>query len=151
MAEVNTTQGAKLVAKSLLMPHESHGRVRILAAAMPAEYAELATDTTIFIGRIPGGAKILINGNVCCGAGTTNAVIHIGLRKTKTQEVIDLDGLAASLNTAAAGVKAINTGALIKDGAVYITPEEVDVYATVVTAAQAANQAMKFEIPYVCD
>ena len=151
MAEINTTQAAKLVARTKLLPHESHGRVRILAAKMPDTYAEMAVNDTIFIGRLPIGSRILNTGVVVCGTGTTNGVMHIGLRKTKDGTVIDADGIAASVNVAAAGSKAANTGALIAAGAEYVTTEEVDVYATVITAVLAANQALKFELPYVCD
>lgn len=151
MAEVNTTQGAKLVAGTKLSPNESHGRVRILASKLPAVVAEQAINNTIFIGRLPVGSRILSTGVVSCGAGTATGVIHIGLRKTKDGTVIDADGLGASINVADAGQKAINNGALIASGAEYVTTEEVDVYATVITAVLAANQVMKFEIPYVCD
>lgn len=151
MAEVNTTQGAKVVAKTKLLPNESHGRVRMLASKMPASYAQLSINDTIFIGRLPVNARILLGARVCCAAGTTSSTLDIGLRKTSDGTVIDADGIAASVNTAAAGVKDANTGALIASGAEYVTPYECDVYATVTGAVLAANQALKFEIPYVVD
>jgi len=151
MAEVNTTQGAKLVAGSKLLPNESHGRVRVLYAKMPATFAQMAINDTIFLGRIPAGARILTSGLVSCAAGTTSSTIDIGLRKTSDGTVIDADGIAASVNTAAAGQKDANTGALIASGAEYVTATECDVYATVTGAVLAANQALKVEIPYVCD
>lgn len=151
MAEVNTTQAAKLAAHTKLAPHESHGRVRILASKMPAAYAQLAIDDTIFIGRLPVNSRILGTGIVSCAAGTATGVLDIGLRKTSDGTVIDADGIAVGVDIAAAGNKAANTGLLIKDGAEYVTTEEVDVYATAKTAVVAANQALKFEIPYVTD
>ncbi|MEC5164060.1 hypothetical protein [Janthinobacterium sp. CG_S6] len=152
MAETNTTQGAKLVAKTKLMPHESHGRVRMLCSKMPAAFAQLAVNDTIFIGRLPIGSRILNHGTVSAGAGTATSVLDIGLRSTLSGTVIDADGIAVGIDIAAAGnSKAANSGALIAAGAEYVTLEEVDVYATVRVAAGIANQVMKFEIPYVVD
>lgn len=151
MAETNTTQAAKLLAFTKLLPHESFGRCRALCAKMPAAYAQLAINDTIFIGRIPAGSRILLDAMVGCGAGTATCVIDIGLRSTKTGTVIDADGIAVGIDVAAAGNKAANNGALITNGAEYVTTEEVDVYATVRVAVLAANQALKFEIPYVND
>lgn len=151
MPEVNTTQAGKLIAGTKLSPHESFGRLRILASKMPSTYAQLAINDTIFIGRIPVNSRILLGARVCCAAGTASSTLDIGLRKSKDGTVIDADGIAASVNTAAAGVKDANTGALIAAGVEYVTTEEVDVYATVTGAVLAANQALKFEIPYVAD
>lgn len=151
MAETNTTQAAKLVARTKLMPHESHGRIRILAAKMPAVLAQMAINDTIFIGRLPIGSRILTEAVVSCGAGTATGVLDIGLRTTAAGTVIDADGIAVGVDIAAAGVKVANTGALIAAGAEYVTTEEVDVYATVKTAVLAANQVLKFEISYVTD
>lgn len=151
MAEVNTTQAANVAANKKLMPYESHGRVRILASKMPAAYAELAINDTILIGTIPQGSRILLGGKVSCAAGTASSTLDIGLRKASDGTVIDADGIAASVNTAAAGQKDANSGALIASGAEYVTTEEVEVYATATGAVLAANQALKFEIPYVTD
>lgn len=151
MAEVNTTQGAKLVANQKLMPHESHGRIRALASKMPAVHAGAAINDTIFIGRLPIGSRILTDGIVGCGAGTATSVLDIGLRKSRDGTVIDADGIAVGIDIAAAGNKDAINGALITNGAEYITTEEVDVYATVRVAALAANQVLKIELPYVAD
>lgn len=151
MAEVNTTQGAKLIAGTKLLPHESAGRKRILASKMPATYASAAINDTIFIGRVPVNSRFTGNSKVSCAAGTASCVLDIGLRSTKTGTVIDADGIAVGIDAAAAGQKDANTGALIANGAEYVTTEMVDVYATVRGAALAANQALKFEIEYVTD
>lgn len=151
MAETNTTQAAKLVARTKLLPHESHGRVRILASKMATAFAQLAINDTIFIGRLPVGARILDTSIVSCGAGTASSVMDIGLRSTLTGTVIDADGIAVGIDIAAAGTKVANTGVLIASGAEYVTTEEVDVYATVRVAVGAANQVLKFELQYVTD
>jgi hypothetical protein len=151
MAEVNTTQAAKLVARTKLMPHESHGRVRALCAKMPAAFAQAAIADTVLIGRIPAGSRLLGNGIVSCGAGTALCTISIGLRETATGTVVSATALATGLDIAAAGIKSVNTGAYVAAGAEYVTLKECDVYATVAGAVLAANQALKFEIPYVTD
>lgn len=151
MAEVNTTQGAKLVASQKLAPHESFGRIRILASKMPAAHPGAAINDTIFIGRVPVGSRFLSDAIVSCAAGAATSVLDIGLRKSRDGTVIDADGLAVGIDIAAAGAKDALNGALIANGAEYVTTEEVDVYATVRVAAMPANQALKVEIPYVAD
>jgi hypothetical protein len=93
----------------------------------------------------------LAEGIVGCAAGTATSVLDIGLRKTKDGTVIDADGIAVGIDIAAAGTKSAINGALITNGAEYVTTEEVDVYATVRVAALAANQALKVELSYVAD
>jgi hypothetical protein len=151
MAEVNTTQGAKLVAGTKLLPYESHGRVRILASKMPTTYASAPIADTIFIGRVKAGTRFLGTGVVSCAAGTASSTISIGLRETATGTVVSATALATGLDIAAAGVKLVNTGAYVAAGAEYITTKECDVYATIAGAALAANQSLKFELPYVAD
>jgi hypothetical protein len=151
MAEINTTQGAKIIARTKLLPQESFGRVRSLNSKMPTTYAQAAINDTIFIGRLPAGSRILGDGIVSCAAGTASGTLSIGLRETRTGTVLSATGLATGLDIAAAGVKAINTGAYIAAGAEYVTLVETDVYATVTGAVLAANQSLKFEISYVND
>lgn len=151
MAEVNTTQGAKIVANTKLMPYESHGRSRFICSKMPTTYAAVPIADTIFIGRVKAGTRFLANGTVSCAAGTASSTISIGLRETATGTVISATALATGLDVAAAGVKAINTGAYVAAGAEYVTLKECDIYATVAGAVIAANQSLKFEINYVQD
>lgn len=151
MAETNTTQGAKYVARTKLLPYETHGRVRILYAKMPAAFAQLAINDTIFLGRVPANTKFLLGGKVSCAAGTATSVLDIGLRETVAGTVIDADGLAVGVDIAAAGNKAADTGALITAGAEYVTTKECDVYGTVRVAVGLANQVLKVELPYVVD
>lgn len=151
MAEVNTTQGAKVLAGTKLLPHENAGRKRVLASKMPETYAQAAINDTIFLGRVPVNSRFTGNSLVSCAAGTVSCTLDIGLRSTKTGTVISATGIATGVDAAAAGQKAANNGALIANGAEYVTTESVDVYATVKGAVLAANQALKFEIEYVTD
>ncbi|WP_342051992.1 MULTISPECIES: hypothetical protein [unclassified Cupriavidus] len=151
MAEVNTTQAAKLAANQKLLPNEQAGRKRILASKMPATYASPQIADTIFIGRIPPNSRLTLDSQVSCAAGTASSTVSIGIRSTRTQTVISATGIASGVDVAAAGQKLANNGALIANGAEYVTAEWVDVYATVAGAAIAANQALKFEVGYVTD
>lgn len=151
MAETNTTQGAKILARTKLLPHESFGRQRGLNSKMPTTYAQLAINDTIFIGRLPAGSRILADSWVSCGTGTASCTLDIGLRETATGTVLSATGIATGVDAAASGVKQANNGAYVTAGAEYVTLVEVDVYATVKGAVLAANQALKFEIAYVND
>lgn len=151
MAEINTTQGAKILARTKLLPHESFGRVRTLCAKLPTTYAQGAINDTIFLGRIPAGSRILADSAVSCATGTATGTLDIGLRETRTGVVLSATGIATGVDIATAGVKFANSGAYISNGAEYVTLVETDVYATVKTAVLLANQALKFEIYYVND
>ncbi len=152
MAEQNSVQGAKIIAHQKLTPAESHGRQRTLVATLPATHAQYAVADTVFLGRVPANTRFLLGGAMSIAAnGTASSTIDIGLRITATQVVIDADGITAAASIATAGKVALDTGALVAAAADYTTPAECDVYATVGGAVLAANQQIRFEIPYVTD
>lgn len=152
MAEVNTVQGAKIVAGKKLMPADSHGRMRILIATLAATHAAYAVNDTIFLGRVPANTRLLLGGVIgVADAGTAASTVDIGIRNTQTGEVIDADGIAVGVDIATAAVVKCDTGDLIAKASVYTTPMEVDIYATVKGAALKADQKLKFQIPYVTD
>lgn len=152
MAEFNSVQGQKVVDGKKVMPFDSHGRQRVLIATLPTTHAAYAVNDTIFLGRVPVNSRFLLGGVVGVGgAGTASSTLDIGIRRTDTKEVIDADGIAAALAASAAGKISADTGALVAGAADYVTPTEVDVYATVTGAVLAANQQLKFQIPYVTD
>lgn len=153
MAEVKSTQTTN-VANGYKNPvnSDSHsGRVRAFYARFVNGASTLATSDTILLGELPKGARIRKDWLVNCGAGTASSTLDIGLRKKSDGTVIDADGIAASVNTAAAGYKDANTGALIAAGAEYVTTEAVEVYATVTGAVFAASQALTVDGTYVQD
>lgn len=153
MAEINSQQVAKLLAGTKLLPNERGGRVRLLYAKAPVTYSAPAINDTLFLGRVPVNSRFLATmGGVSCAAGTASGTVSIGLRSTKTGSVIAAGALAVGVDIAAAGQKALIGGTLLANGADgYVTTEEVDVYATFTGAVGTANQAIKFEIPYVTD
>lgn len=152
MAERNSVQGQKVIDGKKVMPFDSHGRQRVLIGTLPTTHVAYAVNDTIFLGRVPVNSRFLMGLHLSVGgAGTASSTLDIGIRRTDTQEVIDADGLTVGADIATAAKVTADTGALIAAAADYVTPAEVDVYATVKGAVLAANQLIKFQIPYVTD
>lgn len=152
MAEVNSVQAQKVADRKKLLPAESHGRQRVLVATLPATHAAYAINDTILLGTVPVNSRFLTGAVLSVGgAGTASSVVDIGIRNAKTKEVIDADGVTDGADISAAGKIVADTGVLVAAAADYITPADVEVYATVLGAVLAANQQIRFEIPYVTD
>ncbi|WP_419204337.1 hypothetical protein [Bordetella trematum] len=152
MAEFNSVQAQKVADRKKLIPAESFGRQRVLIATLPASHASFPANSTILLGVVPVNSRFLTGGVVSVGgAGTASSTVDIGIRKASTQEVLSAAGIATAVDIAAAATVPADTGDLIAAAADYITPADVEVYATVKGAALAANQKIRFEIPYVTD
>lgn len=152
MAEVNSVQAQKVADRKKLMPAESHGRQRVLVATLAATHAAYAVNDTILLGVVPVNSRFLTGGVLSVGgAGTASSTVTIGIRNANTKVVIDADGVATAVDISAAAKVPADTGALVAGAADYITPADVEVYATVLGAVLAANQQIRFEIPYVTD
>jgi hypothetical protein len=151
MAEVKSTQTTAVAAGYKLLPSADGGHKRLFYARYVQGAGTQAINDTIYLGDLPKGARICKDWLVNCAAGTASSTMDIGLRVKSTGTVIDADGIAAAVNTAAAGYKDANTGALIAAGAEYVTTAEVEVYATVTGAVFAAAQALTVEGSYVQD
>lgn len=151
MAEVKSTQTTAIASGYKVLPSADGGRKRLFYARFVNGASTLAINDTIYLGDLPKGARICKDWLVNCAAGTASSTLDIGLRKKSDGTVIDADGIAAAVNTAAAGYKDANTGVLIAAGAEYVTTEAVEVYATATGAVFAASQAMTVEGSYVQD
>lgn len=152
MAEVNSVQAQKVADRKKLLPAESHGRQRVLVATLAATHAAYAINDTILLGVVPVNSRFLTGAVVSIGgAGTASSTVDIGFRNANTKVVIDADGIAVGADISAAAKVAADTGALVAAAADYLTPADVEVYATVKGAVLAANQQIRFEIPYVTD
>lgn len=153
MAEVKSIQTTAAAAgyRKPINVDNHGGRLRSFYARYVNGASTLAINDTIYLGDLPKGSRIGKDWLVNCGAGTASSTMDIGLRSKATGTAIDADGIAASVNTAAAGYKDANTGALIAAGAEYVTTEVVEVYATVTGAVFAASQALTVEGSYVQD
>lgn len=151
MAEVKSTQTTTIANGYKVLPSADGGRVRAFYARYVQGAATQAINDTIYLGDLPKGARIRTGWRVSCSAGTVSSTLDIGLRVKSTGAVIDADGIAAAVNTAAAGQKDANTGALIANGEEYVTTAEVEVYATITGAVFAAAQKLVVEGSYVQD
>lgn len=152
MAEVNSVQAQKVADRKKLLPAESHGRQRVLVATLAAAHAAYAVNDTVLLGVVPVNSRFLTGAVVSIGgAGTASSTVDIGIRNATTKVVIDADGIAVGADISAAAKVAADTGALVAAAADYLTPADVEVYATVKGAVLAANQQIRFEIPYVTD
>jgi hypothetical protein len=151
MAEVKSTEMTSVAAGAKLLPYQDGGRVRAFYAGYTNGASTLATNDTIYLGDLPKGARIRKDWLVNCGTGTASSTMDIGVRSKATRTAIDADGIGAAINTAAAGYKDANNGALIAAGAEYVTTEAVEVYATVTGAVLAANQVLTVDGSYVQD
>ena len=152
MAEVKSVQAQKVADNKKLIPAESHGRQRVLIATLPATHAAYSINDTIVLGVVPVNSRFLTGAVLSVGgAGTESSTVDIGIRNANTKEVIDADGIADGVDISSAGKVDADTGELVAAAADYITPVDVEVYATVLGAALASNQQIRFEIPYVTD
>lgn len=151
MAEVKSTQMTSRAAGTKLLPSADGGRKRLFYARYVNDASTDAISDTLYLGDLPAGARICKDWLVNCSAGTASSTMDIGLRKKSDGTVIDADGIAASVNTAAAGYKDANTGALLAAGEEYVTTEAVEVYATFTGAVFAASQKLTVEGSYVQD
>lgn len=151
MAEVKSTQTTNTANGYKNLPSSEGGRRRLFYARFVNGASTLAINDTIYLGDLPKGARICKDWLVNCGAGTASSTMDIGIRTKSTGAAIDADGIAAAVNTAAAGYKDANTGALIAAGEEYVTTAEVEVYATVTGAVFAASQKLTVEGSYVQD
>lgn len=154
MAEINSQQVAKLASTPVvkLQTNELHGRQRMLFAKLPATYSALNINDTVYLGDLPGNARI-VGVDVSNAAGTASQTLDIGLRSA-TGTVISATGVVTGVDTATAGFKAAAlNGALVANGLDYTTPAGAvtQVYGTVKGAASPANQSVSVVIKYVTD
>lgn len=151
MAEFNSRQITALAASPKVKAAAyDHGRVQVLVASSPA-VAAWAQNDTFLIGVIPKGCRILRTGKVMHGAFGATVTMHVGVRAAGGGTVIDADGIAISLDVAAAGIKDLNNGALMAAVEGYVTTADVDVYATLNVANPTDNIVAEFEIHYIAN
>jgi hypothetical protein len=154
MAEINSQQVAKTITIPVvkLNPTEKHGRVRQMFAKLPATYAALNIADTVYLGNIPGNARI-VGAKVSNATGTASSTLGVGLRSLSGTVIAAL-GLFSAVDIATAGDKTVAlNGTLVANGADYTTPAgaESQVYATIAGAATGANQSISVTIFYVTD
>ena len=143
MATYNSDQAAKYLAvpATKLAPDELGGRQRILRWSYTTPTGGVAATSTIELGKLPAGARV-ISGLIQFGAMGATATAHVGT-------VADTDRYAASIDVAAAGTSAIaNTAALYLYD---VTTAETVVIATANVATWVAAKAFNGNMLYVVD
>ena len=92
----------------------------------------------------------LFSPSYAMGAGV---LLSVGIRNFYTKGAIPSggggSGIAAAVDVAAAGVKALTPGTLVATGVDYVTTEDAEIYATLGGAAATANAQIRIEVDYI--
>lgn len=148
MAEITSRQAAKVAARTKMSPNEAYGKKRVIVITSPATAAWAQNDTVASPVLLPVGTRFTCNSYASHAAMGTSVTLDVGIRD-KNGTAIDADGIAAAVAVASAGRTAINNGALVKDGAEYVTTEPCYLYATLGGAAPTANAQIRLEVEVV--
>lgn len=151
MAEFDARQITGLTSspKTKVQPYD-HGQINVLIATTPAT-AAWAQNDTFEIGTILKGSRILRSGKVYHGAFGSSVTMDVGMRKASDGTVVDVDGIAAALNVAAAGNKDLNGGSSLNGVTVasIVATEDWVLYATLAGANPTDDIQAEFEIHYL--
>jgi hypothetical protein len=120
-------------------PASDYGHLMVACATTPATAAWAQNDTWSTGIIIPKGSRILRSGRLSHGIFGASVTMHVGIRDAVLGTVVDVDGIAASLDVAAAGVKELDGGSLFAAGVSYVTTADVEVYATLLAANPTDN------------
>jgi hypothetical protein len=126
-----------------------YGTPKVACATTPATAAWAQNDTWSTGIIIPKGSRILRSGRLSHGIFGASVTMHVGIRDAVTAAVVDVDGIAASLDVAAAGVKELDGGSLFAAGVAYTTTADVEVYATLLSANPTDNAQAEVEIHFL--
>jgi len=149
MAEQVSRQAAKLVANSKLAPHEALGKKRVIVITSPAAVTWAQNDTIASPVPLPVGTRILCGSYASHQDMGTSITLDVGLRD-KNGTAIDADGIAAAVDVATAAARTVlNNGALVKDGAEYVTDQISYVYATLGGGTPGANAQIRIEVEVI--
>jgi hypothetical protein len=149
MAEFDSRQLTSLEASPKVKgaPYD-HGQVSVACATTPATAAWAQNDTWNTGIIIPKGSRILRSGRLSHGIFGASVTMHVGIR-AMDGTVIDVDGIAASLDVAAAGVKELDGGSLFASGVAYVTTQDSEVYCTLNAANPTDNAQAEVEIHWL--
>lgn len=149
MAELNSRQAALVAAGTKMKPADVMGKKRVLILTSPATAAWAQNDTVASGVPLPPGTRILADSFVSHAAMGASVVMHVGLRDFATKVAIDADGIAASIDVSSAGRTAANSGALVKDGAEYVTTAVSEVYVTLAGANPTDDAQFRLEVSFL--
>lgn len=126
-----------------------HGKISVAVATTPAAAAWAQNDTWNTGIIIPKGSRILRSGRLSHGAFGAAVTMHVGVRAASDGTVVDVDGIAASLDVAAAGVKELDGGSAFVAGAAYVATQDLEVYCTLNAANPTDNAQAEVEIHWL--
>lgn len=147
MPEFASRQKTNLASR-IKVPPTDYGKIQVAVATTPAVAAWAQNDTWGTGIYIPAGARILRSGRLSHGVFGASTTMDVGIRALDGT-VVDVDGIADGLDVAAAGVKELDGGSLFAAGVAYVTTQEVEVYATLLTANPTDNAQAELEIHWV--
>lgn len=147
MPEFASRQKTNLASR-IKIPPTDYGKIQVAVATTPATAAYAQNDTIGTGIYIPAGSRILRSGRLSHSAFGASTTMDVGIR-AMDGTVIDVDGIADGLDVAAAGVKELDGGSLFAAGVAYTTTQDVEVYATLLTANPTDNAQAEFEIHWV--
>jgi hypothetical protein len=148
MAEQVSRQAAKVAARTKMSPNEAYGKKRVVVITSPAAVTWAQGDTLASPQLLPVGTRFTCGSKVSNAAMGTSVTLDVGIRDKNGVE-IDADGIAAAMAVASAGRSALDNGALVKDGAEYVTTVPCYVYATLGGATPSANAQIRIEVEVV--
>lgn len=129
---------------------DSQAAVAVAVCEMPAAHSGAAIADTIGWGIVlKKGTRLLAGTTLSFSTGNASATLNLGLRDPVTKVAIDATALAAATAITTAATAQINTGTKVVTGQRYVLPQDAELYSTVAGAAVAANQAIRWEVPYI--
>lgn len=150
MAEFDSVQlTAREATPKVKTQPTDHGRVSVQVATTPATAAWAQNDTWNTGIIIPKGSRILRSGRMSHSAWGALVTCDVGIRNLATGAVVDVDGIADGLDIAAAGVKELDGGSLFASGVSYVTPADMEVYVSLLSANPTDNAQAEVEIHYL--
>jgi hypothetical protein len=152
MPEFNSRAAALIAAGSKAL-NTTHGKKRTAVIVSPAVAAWAANDTLAGGILIPKGSRFCASNFVSSAAMGAGVLLSVGIRNFYTKGAIPSggggSGIAAAVDVAAAGVKALTPGTLVATGVDYVTTEDAEIYATLGGAAATANAQIRIEVDYI--
>jgi|GEM_PF-1085119 len=150
MAEIDARQVPNIESSPRVRnPASDYGKLMVACATTPAAAAWAQNDTFSTGIIIPKGSRILRSGRLSHGVFGAATTLDVGIRSAADGTVIDVDGIADGLDIAAAGVKELDGGSLFASGVSYVTTQDVEVYATFLTANPTDNAQLELEIHFL--
>lgn len=151
MAEQVSRQAAKLATtpRGKMSPHEAYGKKRVVVITSPATVTWANGDTIASPVVLPVGTRFTVGSYVSCADMGTSITLDVGIRDV-AGTAIDADGICAAVDVATAAVRSLlANGALVVDGAEYVTTVPCVVYATLAGGTPTANAQIRIEVECV--